>query len=238
MKKIFCYIIVFILIICLSVIPAFATEGESGTVETEIITETEAESAGDAVADSSAESETGLWDTVKAEFVSDIQFWTVIIFGVVMALIIVFVLFVLIAKTNPTARKSMYGMNRAIEVVKDIKNENSQTLGKLQKEVYDLAVSNEERLYKIEELEQAMADAAAAAEKEKRNVLLALAYDMRIHKLICDRLAMPLNDKSVIDMWYAKGIDAIKDELGDDEVSRLNSITAILDEGIKNELKQ
>ncbi|MBP3376187.1 MAG: hypothetical protein J6L83_05435 [Clostridia bacterium] len=221
MKKFIVYIVAIILILCFAVVPVFATETESGDVieemggaststtgseiTEEILTETEAETK-------------DTWALIKSEFGADPQFWTVVMLCAVMAVLVVFIGFVLIAKVNPTSRKSMNGMAKAIDIVKDIKEENSQTLAKI---VEDNAIFKE----KVLELEDKLSRVESLDVKERHDLFLALFNDLRIHKLVCDRLAMPVNDKSIIDLWYSQGIEAIKDDISEDDLAFINRIS-------------
>ena len=221
MKKFIVYIATIILILCFAVVPVFATGTESGDVieETggaststtgseiteEILTETEAETK-------------DTWALIKREFGADPQFWTVVMLCAVMSVLVVFVCFVLLAKVNPTSRKSMNGMAKAVDIVKDIKEENSQTLAKI---VEDNAIFKE----KVLELEEKLSRVESLDVKERHDLFLALFNDLRIHKLVCDRLAMPVNDKSIIDLWYSQGIEAIKDDISEEDLAFINRIS-------------
>ena len=246
MKKIFYYIITVVMIVCLLVVPVFATEAVSDEEITEVVKDISSEettphpstestpspegegSGGDAT-EGETETKPGFWETVKRELSRDTQFWALLIMGLIMILVVICVIFVLLAVTNPTQRKSMRGMAKAADIVQNIKNENSQTLENLKKDVENIYIENEEKLIKIAELEETIRSMLESDQREKRNMLMAFAYDMRIHKLVCDRLAMPVTDKSTIDMWYARGIELIKDELNEEDIARIESVTAILD---------
>lgn len=226
MKKFIVYIAAIILILCFAVVPVFATGTESedvieemggastsatgSEITEEILTETEAETK-------------DTWALIKSEFGADPQFWTVVILCAVMTVVTVFVCFVLLAKVNPTSRKSMNGMAKAVDIVKDIKEENSQTLAKI---VEDNAIFKE----KVLELEEKLSRVESLDVKEKHDLFLALFNDLRIHKLVCDRLAMPVNDKSIIDLWYSQGIEAIKDDISEEDLAFIDRISARLSE--------
>ena len=212
MKKIICYIIAVVMILCLFVVPVFATEAESG----EVITES-AESA--SVTETEAEPETkDTWALIKSEFGADPQFWAVVMLSVVEAVALIFLCFVLLAKVNPTSRKSMNGMSRAVDIVKDIKEENSQTLAKILED-------NKYFREKVLELEDKLSRVESLEVKEKHDLFMALFNDLRIHKLVCDRLAMPVNDKSIIDLWYSQGMEAIKDDMSEEDLAFINRIS-------------
>lgn len=228
MKRIFCYAFAVILIVCLNVVPVFATDAEKVTeIETESVSELNAEVESGTVTETESETEASLkdsemWDTLIADLSNDPQFWTLVVYGIVMLLVIIFVLFVLLAHTNPTARKSMNGMGKATKINDDIRTEISQTLGNIKEEC-------SEKNKKILEYQEMIVNLISADKRENRNMLMALAYAMRINKIAIDRLSMPVNDKSIIDEWYARGIEAIKEELSKEDIVRLNSIMAILD---------
>ena len=224
MKKIICYIIAVVMILCLFVVPVFATEAEGGEVITEENESTPHQSAeqtaspeGEALTETELETE-DIGALVMSEFGADPQFWAVVILCVVMTVALIFETFVLLAKVNPTSRKSMNGMSKAIEVVKDIKDENSQTLAKMLEEdtfLREKILELEDKLSRVESLEV----------KEKHDLFMALFNDLRIHKLVCDRLAMPVNDKSIIDLWYSQGMEAIKDDMSEEDLAFINRIS-------------
>lgn len=232
MKKIICYIIAVVMILCLFVVPVFATEAETNAItEGELVetetkaagTVTETEQIGEAVTcteiETHTESETeNIGALIIREFGADPQFWAVVILCAVMTVALIFVCFVLIAKVNPTSRKSMNGMVKAIEVVENIKEENSQTLAKMLED-------NTSWKEKVLELEEKLSRVESLEVKEKRDLFMALFNDLRIHKLVCDRLAMPVNDKSIIDLWYTQGMEAIKDDMSEEDLAFINRIS-------------
>lgn len=226
MKKIICYIIAVVMILCLFVVPVFATEAESGDVieETEEASASPTDTEGEAVTETGealteTESETeDTWDLIKHEFGADPQFWAVVMLSIVEAVAIIFLCYVLLAKVNPTSRKSMNGMTRAVDIVKGVKEENSQTLAKIHE---DSTNSNEKML----ELEDKILRVESLNVKEKHDLFLVLFYVLRMIKLLCDRLAMPVNDKSIIDLWYAQGMEAIKDDISEEDLAFINRIS-------------
>lgn len=243
MKKFIVNITAIILILCYAVVPVFATETKSNEVVEETggastsFTESEeeettphqfAEQTASLREEVSGKAETksetkDTWSLMKSEFGADPQFWTVVILCAVMTVVTVFVCFVLLAKINPTSRKSMNGMSRAIDIVKNIKDENSQTLAKILED-------NTAWREKVLELEDKLSHVESLDVKEKHDLFLALFYDLRIHKLVCDRLAMPVNDKSIIDLWYSQGIEAIKDDISEEDLAFIDRISARLSE--------
>lgn len=248
MKKIFCFMMAIILIVCLGVVPVFAEGDETLVVNSEEsafeddVTETVCESNAKTESDTIVEVETliesgtafsavveteenttsKMWNLIKTELTKDVQFWALMIMCLVMVIVVIAVMFVLLASTNPTQRKSMRGMNKAVEIVSEIQGANSETLEKIYLE-------NKEKTEKILELKEQIVDLNKLTAKERRNLAMALAYDMRIHKLVCDRLAMPVNDKSLIDTWYARGIDLLKENLDEDDIKKIESLFSILD---------
>lgn len=247
MKKIFAFITIIVILSMLLAVPVFATsESETELVEAESVYETETGDSSEtepclesdtyitteAATETETETEGALavfWNNVQENMTNDPQFWVLLIFAVILILALVFVIMVLMTSVNPTARKSMRGMSKGVEIVHDIQGAVSQSLGDLNDEAKRLYAENEERLVKIAELKEQIAELIQNASAEKRNLFLALAYDMRIHKIVCDRLAMPITDKAVIDMWYATGIDYIKNGLNEEDVAKLESFLAMLD---------
>ena len=144
-------------------------------------------------------------------------------------------IFVLLGKTNPTMRRAMFGMNEALSISKKQYEENSQTLANMLKTVEESKKKEElyeEEIQKKEDailaLEEKIELLEEHNEKERKNMLIAETYNLRMLKLICDRTAMPITDKSMIDLWYAKGIESIKDELNEEDIKKINSMFEML----------
>ena len=74
----------------------------------------------------------------------------------------------------------MNGMARAVDIVKNIKEENSQTLAKILED-------NTAWREKVLELEEKLSRVESLDVKEKHDLFMALFNDLRIHKLVCDR---------------------------------------------------
>ncbi len=202
------------------------------------ITTEEAEALINAVIDVGDEylGETAWWVGFKNDVQQDIQFWTTAIVLICAVLAIVGGVFVLLAKTNPTMKKAMWGMSESLAINEKIKNENSQTLGDL-KEIFAQAAEKEalfEDVIKqkeeyIEQLTAKIERLEAASAEERLNMVKAEIYNLRMLKLVCDRTAMPITDKATIDLFYAKGIDALKSELSPEDVEKIENTMAVLD---------
>lgn len=176
-----------------------------------------------------------VWVGFKKDIQEDTQFWTMVIMCAVAVLFIIGGIFVLLGKTNPTMRRAMFGMNEALSIGKKQYEENSQTLANMLKTVEESKKKEElyeEEIQKKEDailaLEEKIELLEEHNEKERKNMLIAETYNLRMLKLICDRTAMPITDKSMIDLWYAKGIDSIKDELNEEDIKKINSMFEML----------
>lgn len=202
------------------------------------ITTEEAEALINAVIDVGDEylGETAWWVGFKNDVQQDIQFWTTAIVLICAVLAIFGGVFVLLAKTNPTMKKAMWGMSESLAINEKIKNENSQTLGDL-KEIFAQAAEKEalfEDVIKqkeeyIEQLTAKIERLEAASAEERLNMVKAEIYNLRMLKLVCDRTAMPITDKATIDLFYAKGIDALKSELSPEDVEKIEKTMSMLD---------
>lgn len=202
------------------------------------ITTEEAEALINAVIDVGDEylGETAWWVGFKNDVQQDIQFWTTAIVLICAVLAIVSGVFVLLAKINPTMKKAMWGMSESLAINEKIKNENSQTLGDL-KEIFAQAAEKEalfEDVIKqkeeyIEQLTAKIERLEAASAEERLNMVKAEIYNLRMLKLVCDRTAMPITDKATIDLFYAKGVDALKSELSPEDVEKIEKTMSMLD---------
>ncbi len=180
--------------------------------------------------------ETEWWVGFRNEVQEDMQFWTT---ATVLVLAVVAIGgggFVLIAKTNPMMKKAMWGMNEALSISKKTSDENSQTLGEL-KELFAASVEREKAFEKIidekEEqiviLTEKIATYEERSEGEKLNMISAEVYTLRMLKLALDRTAMPLADKATIDLFYAKGLEALTADLAPEDVEKIEKTLSSLD---------
>lgn len=175
------------------------------------------------------------WISFKSNVEEDIQFWAVTIVFVVAAGAIGGTGFVLFGKTNPTMKKAMWGMSEAMKINNEIKDENSQTLGEM-KAVFEESAREkaafekiiEEKEEKIIAMQSKIDGLEEAAKAERTNMVKAEIYNLRMLKLICDRTAMPLTDKATIDLFYAKGIESLKNELSPEDVEKIEKTMATL----------
>lgn len=177
-----------------------------------------------------------VWIGFKKDVRENTQFWAMIIACVIAILAIIGGVFVLLGKTNPTMRKAMFGMTEALDIGRKQYEANNFALDEIK--TIAAASAEKEALHEkiieqkneeIQKLAEELKSLKESNKKERRNMLMAEAYNMRILKLICDRAAMPVSDKATIDMWYAKGIDSIKDELNASDIQKIDSMSAMLD---------
>lgn len=201
------------------------------------ITTEEAEALINAVIDVGDEymGDNAWWVGFKNDVQQDIQFWTVAIVLITAVLAIIGGVFVLLAKTNPTMKKAMWGMAECLNINTQMKNENSQTLGEL-KLIFEKSAEKLlefEKLIEVKEdyiasLEIKIKDLEETASVEHTNMVKAEIYNLRMLKLVLDRTAMPLADKATIDLFYTKGIEALKDELTEEDIEKIENTIATL----------
>lgn len=176
------------------------------------------------------------WAGFKEDIIANKNFWITVVLCILSGLTIFGMIFVFVAKINPTLNKSNYGMNKMFNLCSATQEANSQTLGKIEalavknaekEETYNKLLAEKEE--HIEKLVERIAEIKAAAEKERRSMLLAEAYNLQILKLICSRTALPLADKAAIDLWYTKAIESIKSELEAEDIKKIENIAATLE---------
>ena len=175
------------------------------------------------------------WIIFKSNVEEDIQFWAVVVVFVAAAAAIIWGGFVLFKKTNPIMKKAMWGMLEAMKINNEIKDENSQTLGEMkrifeesarEKAMFEKTIEEKEEY--ITALEVQCKELREAAIIERTNMVKAEMYNLRMLKLICDRTAMPLTDKATIDLFYAKGIESLKNELSPEDIEKIEKTMATL----------
>ena len=183
--------------------------------------------------------ETKWWVGFKATVEEDMQFWIMAAVIAVAALALLWYALSMRFKVASPVRKLDYALNSEGGIVNTLKKscaENSQTLAKMlemSKEMaYQTEIYEQQMLQKDEEILKRDAEILCLKEanrKERKDMLTAEAYNLRMLKLICDRTAMPLADKATIDLFYAKGIDAIRAELSEEDFAKIEQMTSMLD---------
>ena len=180
--------------------------------------------------------ETDWWVVFKQSVQEDMQFWAVVIVVVIAAITILCGIFVLLAKTNPTMKKTLWKMTQIGKDAETMSANISETLVNLEKQ-YAAALEKEELFEQLlEKKEETIAELTAkikdieeAGETDRLNMINAEMYILRMIKLICDRTAMPITDKATIDLFYTKGIDALSSGLTDEDVDKIEKTISTLD---------
>lgn len=183
--------------------------------------------------------DTKWWVGFKSSVEEDMKFWILIAVVVIGALALIWYAITLHIKFSSPMRRLDFSFNSENGIANTVKkacDENSQKLDKMY-ELYRDAIEKEE-LYEAELLEkdneilkcnETIVQLKEANRKERKDMLTAEAYNLRMLKLICDRTAMPMTDKATIDLFYAKGIDSIKAELSEEDFAKIEQMTAMLD---------
>lgn len=181
------------------------------------------------------------WIAFKNNVEEDIQYWTTAMVVIAAVLSVAGGTVVLLSRTNPNIRKIRYGVSETVKITKENAEANSQAFGNIESLVTENIKKDEvfrqlldEKEKQNEQLLDRIAQLEVSNERERRDMLMAEAYNLRMLKLIIDRTALPLADKATIDLFYAKGIDSIKAELSEEDVEKLEQTTAVLDK-VKNE---
>lgn len=169
-----------------------------------------------------------IWVGFKKDIQEDTQFWIMVIMCVVTAITIILGVFVLLCKTNPTMRRAMLGMVDTIKLVREHVEASLQTLGDMRNDVANLKEELAQKEETILSLTKQMADKEASSELERKRMLVAAVYNLCMMKLLFDRMALPISDKSMVDHWYAKGVGPIKNGLNEEDAKELESMCAML----------
>ena len=183
------------------------------------------------------------WGTLKADIRENMTFWVTVIVSIAAILAIAGGVFVLIGKINPTMRRALFGVEDVLKNTTEQAKANSQTLENIQQlarevaekdEIYNKLLAEKEEY--VVALCDKIAEIKASAEKERRSMLFAAAYNLQILRLISSRTAMPLTDKSAIDLWYTRGIDSLKGELSPEDIAIIENMAKVLEVGNGNEV--
>ena len=184
--------------------------------------------------------ETSFWVAFKTDLQENMQFWATVIVCIIAVLAIVAGIFVLLAKTNPTMRRAMLGMTDTLKITKESAATNSQALGEMQSEhkafllemkerdsLHQAIIQEKEERIKI--LTEHLSEVEDRSETERKNMLVALANNLRILKLICDRTPLPVADKATIDLWCAKATQALETGLTEEDIRQIEETSSMLD---------
>lgn len=180
--------------------------------------------------------ESAWWLGFKDDIQKNMNFWVTVIVCIAAVIAIIGVIFVLLAKTNPTMRKAMFGMDDALKIAREQSDANSQTLGKIEKLALDTAAKDEaynkiidEKEDRIMQLSKQIKDLQIANKKERRSMVLAESYNLQILRLLCSRTALPLQDKAAIDLWFTKANESLKSELSAEDIKKIDTIATTLE---------
>jgi hypothetical protein len=168
------------------------------------------------------------WVAFKNNVQNDMQFWTVVVVAVLSVIAIVAGIFVIAVKAIPLMKKAHWKVSEDKETNKKIQEENSQTLGDL-KNLFEESIKKEELYRKlVEEKEEYISQLETKLQGLQTKMVSAEMYNLRMLKLVCDRTAMPMQDKATIDLFYAKGIDTLKEELSAEDFEKIEKNLATL----------
>ena len=176
------------------------------------------------------------WEELKKNIFENKNFWITVVLCILSGLTIFGMIFVFVAKVIPAINKSNFGTSEMFKLSSGMKEANSQTLGKIEELAAKVAEKDEaynkllaEKEEHIEKLVERIAEMKAAAEKERRSMVLAESYNLQILKLICSRTALPLADKAAIDLWYTKAMESLKSELSVEDIKKIENVAAKLE---------
>lgn len=166
--------------------------------------------------------DSALWVGFRRDLRENTEFWAMLLTCISAALAIVGGIFVLLCRTNPAMKRAAFGMSEALSISRTQLGESKEVLARIeslaQGSTCELGVIGE-RLAALE---------ARSAERDAS--LLVQLSALRALKLICDRSAMPVCDKAVIDLWYRSVLSAARASLGDGG-ARFDGLCALLESG-------
>lgn len=193
------------------------------------------------------------WIAFRTDVQEDMQYWATAIVLIFAALVIAGGIFVLAGKTNPTVRKVAYILNDVVNTFKTGAEEQSQTIGKMREEqaaaleeIRNAAKAAAEKEAKFEEIvKQKDAEIVTlvehiealeeANERERKNMLCAEMYNLQALKLTLSRTNLPLADKAVIDLWFARAEESLKSDMDPEDIDKIAAMSAVLPGGQNEE---
>lgn len=173
--------------------------------------------------------ESEIWVKFSKFVTEDIKFWTLVVVLGVASISMVIMIIMMAAKVNPNTRKTRKNSEQTVKFNEEIAYEISQTLEKMQNMFIETIQKNTEFKEVINSKEEKITALETEYSQKSKDMLISGVYVLRMLKLICDRTAMPLADKSIIDVFYAKGVEALKKNLSESDAELADKVLETLE---------
>lgn len=181
--------------------------------------------------------DTDWWASFQASTRENIEFWVLCILAIVALVVIIFGALTLF-RNNKSVKRIEYGTGSVMEDSSKNKDAISQTLANIEKKYEEMCdkcvIYEQERVRKDEEilgLQGELKAMKAKLEKTNKRMLQAELYNTQAHKLTLERSNLPLTDKSLLALWFAKAEASLKEEMSESDLAQVAKIMSTLEGG-------
>lgn len=173
--------------------------------------------------------DTEWWGSTSEVIRENKEFWVVVILAIACIVAIIFGGITLFAGVVKKVNRIEYGTGTVLKDSGDNKAAISQTLGILAEKVNGVIANYNEIKTALEEKDKKLSEQEAHIASLESGMLDAEMYNLQIQKLIYSRTNLPLTDKSLLDLWYAKAEDSLKKRMTSEDIARHEEIASMLD---------
>lgn len=187
-------------------------------------------------------SERAWWEKIRASVQENTEFWVMALLAVVAIASIIGGAVTLFIGVQKRVKRIEYGTGRVMKDSDSNKEAISQTLGTL-KDSYEkmcatLVEIENEKLKKddvIISLQEELKGLKSKLEKTNKRMLQAELYNTQAHKLTLERSNLPMTDKSILSLWFAKAEDSLKSEMSESDLAVVTKVMETLKEADDND---
>lgn len=187
-------------------------------------------------------SEQAWWDKIRASVEENTEFWVMCLLAAVAIASIIGGAVTLFVGVQKRIKRIEYGTGRVMADSDGNREAISQTLGTL-KEAYEKMCAKvvdieQEKLKKddvIISLQEELKGLKSKLEKTNKRMLQAELYNTQAHKLTLERSNLPMSDKSVLSLWFAKAEDSLKSEMSENDLAVVTKVMETLTEADGND---
>lgn len=187
-------------------------------------------------------SERAWWDKIRASVEENTEFWVMCLLAAVAIASIIGGAVTLFIGVQKRIKRIEYGTGRVMADSDGNREAISQTLGTL-KDSYEkmcarLVEIEEEKLKKDEviiSLQEELKGLKSKLEKTNKRMLQAELYNTQAHKLTLERSNLPMSDKSILSLWFAKAEDSLKSEMSESDLAVVTKVMETLKEADGND---
>ncbi len=187
-------------------------------------------------------SERAWWEKIRASIAENTEFWVMSLLAAVAIVSIIGGAITLFIGVQKRIKRIEYGTGRVMSDSDSNKEAISQTLGTLKESYEKMCVAlveiENEKLKKddvIISLQEELKGLESKLEKTNKRMLQAELYNTQAHKLTLERSNLPMSDKSILSLWFAKAEDSLKSEMSESDLAVVTKVMETLTEADGND---